>query len=552
MKDLPKAYNPTDIEDKLYSFWNENDFFKVSPQKDKTPYCIMMPPPNVTGNLHMGHALVDTLQDILIRYKRMCGFDVAWIPGTDHAGIATQTIVEKNLIATQGKRRKDFSREEFLTHIWQWKEDKQHNILNQLKKIGCSCDWSKLRFTMDDGNNKAVRKVFKKMYDDGFIYRGNYLVNWDSITQTALADDEVEHEEKDSFIWYFKYPIADSDKFITIATTRPETMLGDTAIAVSPKDERFFSLKNKKVILPIVNRKLPVIEDSYVDPSFGSGAVKITPAHDPNDYEIGIRHKLESINIMNPDGTINENGLEFEGLKMADARKAIVEKMQSLGLVEKIEPYKLRVGVSYRSKAVIEPYLSKQWFVKTTAFKDKLISAVKDGKVKLIPKHWESTYFYWINNLRDWCISRNLWWGHQIPIWYNKEDPEKIICFDGDGLPPEVEKNPDQWRQEEDVLDTWYSSALWPFSALGWPDDFSEMKKYYPNAVLITGHDILFFWVARMILMGEYVMNEIPFHHTFIHGLIYGKSYWRTDSDGSISYVSKDSAPRQSTERRRR
>lgn len=538
MKDLPKAFNPKEIESKLYSFWESKEFFKGDVNSKKEPYSLVLPPPNVTGTLHMGHALMSTLQDVLCRFKRMKGFDVLWVPGTDHAGISTQTVVEKHLIATQGKRRRDFSREEFLSEVWRWKEEKQGIILSQLRKVGCSCDWSRLRFTMDDPSNRAVRTIFKKMYDDGLIVKSDYLVNWDPVTQTALADDEVEYEEKDSSLWYFRYPIAGSKEHIIIATTRPETMLGDTAVAISPSDPRYIKIKSKKVTLPLVNREIPIIEDSYVDPKFGSGALKITPAHDPNDYEIGQKHNLQFVNIMNPDGTINKNGGKFEGMKMAEAREAVVKEMKKLGLLEKIEPYKLRVGVSYRSKAIIEPYLSKQWFVKTAVFKEKLINAVKDKKVQIIPDYWENTYFYWINNLRDWCISRQLWWGHQIPIWYYKKDPSKMICYDGDGLPPEVMQNPEEWYQDEDVLDTWFSSGLWPFSVLGWPERTSELKRYYPNSILVTGHDILFFWVARMILMGEYAMNDVPFHKTFIHGLVYGKSYWRQDADGSVTYLS--------------
>ncbi|NGX55794.1 MAG: Valine--tRNA ligase [Candidatus Anoxychlamydiales bacterium] len=538
MKDLNPKYDPKSIEEKLYKFWEDNNFFKANENSTKKPYTIVIPPPNVTGNLHMGHALVDTIQDILIRYKRMQGYEALWIPGTDHAGIATQSVVEKHLIAKFKKRRKDFTREEFLKHVWQWKEEKESNILNQLRKLGCSLDWSRQRFTMDEKSNFAVRKVFKKMFDDGLIYRGDYLVNWDPITQTALADDEVEYEEKDSFLWHFKYPIKDSKKFITIATTRPETMLGDTAIAVSPKDERYQKYIGRSCILPIINREIPIIEDRYVDPSFGSGAVKITPAHDSNDYEIGIRHSLPMINIMTPDGRINENGKEFFGLSMQKARDAVVDKMKQLNLLEKVEPYKLRVGISYRSKATIQPYLSKQWFVKMTPFKNKLMSAVKENRVKIIPKNFEDTYFHWIKNLRDWCISRQLWWGHRIPVWYNKEDMDVMLCSDDETPPKEVLENPDKWVQDEDVLDTWFSSALWPFSTLGWPDNTKELKKFYPTSILVTGHDILFFWVARMILMGEYVMNDVPFHETFIHGLIYGKSYWREEKDGSITYVS--------------
>ncbi|NGX48758.1 MAG: Valine--tRNA ligase [Candidatus Anoxychlamydiales bacterium] len=537
MQDLNKSYDPKIVEDKIYEFWEKNSFFKADAKSKKKPFTIVIPPPNVTGVLHMGHALVDTLQDILIRYKRMSGYEALWVPGTDHAGISTQSVVEKHLIAKHKKRRKDYTREEFLSHVWKWKEEKEKNILNQLKKLGCSCDWQRLRFTMDEKSNSAVRTIFKKMFDEKLIYRGDYLVNYDPITQTALADDEVEYEEKDSFLWYFKYPLKDKKEFITVATTRPETMLGDTAVAISNKDPRYFSYANDRVILPLVNREIPIIEDRFVDPKFGTGAVKITPAHDFNDYDVAMRHSLPIINIMTKDGKINENGKQFYGLSMQKARVAVVEEMKKLNLLEKVEPYKLKVGVSYRSKAKIEPYLSKQWFIKMSPFKSKLMSAVKEKRVKLIPEHWKSTYFHWIENLRDWCISRQLWWGHQIPIWYRKDDPDVMICYDKEGLPPEVEKEPDKWRQDEDVLDTWFSSALWPFSSLGWPKNTDDLKTFYPTSILITGHDILFFWVARMIMMGEYVMADVPFHETFIHGLIYGKSYFKKDEDGSVTYL---------------
>lgn len=537
--ELPKAYDAKTVDSKWYHYWEENLFFVADSYSKKKPYCITMPPPNVTGVLHMGHALVNTLQDILIRWKRMNGYEALWVPGTDHAGIATQTVVERHLIKTTGKKRKDFSREEFLKHVWEWKDKSQHQILDQLKKMGCSCDWTRLRFTMDEGNNAAVRMAFKKLYDEKLIYRGDYLVNWDPITQTALADDEVEYEERQSFLWHFKYPLKDGTGYAKIATTRPETMLGDTAIAVSPKDPRYTTLIGKTVLLPLMNREIPIIADYLVDPEFGTGMVKVTPAHDPNDYQMGITHQLPRINIMTPDGKINENGGKFVGLTMEEARQAVVKEMQSLGLVEKIDPHVNRVGVSYRSKATIEPYLSKQWFVKMDGFAHKLRAAVEDGRTKLIPKHWESTYFHWVDNLRDWCISRQLWWGHRIPIWYNKNDPSQMFCYDGEGIPQQLKDNPNDWIQDEDVLDTWFSSALWPFSTLGWPDQSTELHRFYPNAVLVTGHDILFFWVARMIFMGEYIMGKVPFPETFLHGLIYGKSYWRDTPGGGIAYINE-------------
>lgn len=537
MQQLPKAYDPKQIEDKWYKFWEKEEYFNTNVNSEKQPYAIVMPPPNVTGVLHMGHALVNTLQDILIRWKRMSGYETLWVPGTDHAGIATQTVVERHLIKTTGKKRKEFSREEFLEHVWQWKESSQKHILEQLKRLGCSCDWSRLRFTMDDGNNQAVRTMFKTLFDQDLIYRGNYLVNWDPVTQTALSDDEVEYEERLTHLWHFKYPLKDGSGFVHIATTRPETMLGDTAIAVSPKDVRYTHLIGKNVILPLMNREIPIIADAHVDPTFGTGMVKVTPAHDPNDYQMGLTHHLASINIMTPDGKINENGGKFAGLTMEEARKAVVEAMQKLGFVNKIEPYVNRVGISDRSKAIIEPYISKQWFIRMSGFAQKLREVVQEGKTQLIPKNWENTYFHWIDNLRDWCISRQLWWGHRIPIWYHLENPERIICYDGNDLPPEVKANPHLWRQDDDVLDTWFSSALWPFSTLGWPKQTKELEKFYPNSVLVTGHDILFFWVARMILMGEYAMNDVPFPEVFLHGLIYGKSYWRNSPTGGILYV---------------
>lgn len=537
MAELSKAYDPKEVEEKWYNFWEKEGFFRADAKSSKPAYCIVIPPPNVTGVLHMGHALVDTLQDVLIRWKRMAGFEALWVPGTDHAGIATQTVVERNLIAKTGKRRKDFSREEFLSHVWAWKEESQTHILRQLRRLGCSCDWSRLAFTMDEKRTIAVQAIFKKMFDAGLIYRGDYLVNWDPVTQTALADDEVEHEEKASSLWYIRYPIEGAKGHLIVATTRPETMLGDTAVAVNPDDARYKHLLGKKVQLPLSGRTIPIIADRHVDPLFGTGAVKVTPAHDHNDYEMARRHDLPMINIMTPDGKINANGGEFASLPMEEARAAVVSRLQELSLLEKIEPHVHRVGVSYRSKAKIEPYLSKQWFIHMGGFKGALRSAVEEKRVQLIPSHWENTYFHWIDNLRDWCISRQLWWGHRIPIWYRKDNPEQMLCHVGPGVPKEVEANPSAWVQEEDVLDTWFSSALWPFSTLGWPEKTDDLAKFYPNSTLVTGHDILFFWVARMILMGEYTLGKPPFSETFIHGLIYGKSYWRVHNDNTIAYV---------------
>lgn len=537
MQELDKSYNPKEVESKWYKFWEKHGFFKANAPTYKPPFCIIMPPPNVTGKLHMGHALVSTLQDVLIRFKRMKGFEALWVPGTDHAGISTQTIVEKHLYRTLHKKRVDFTREEFINEIWKWKDEHESNILNQLKKLGCSCDWSRLSFTMDSKSSHAVKVMFKKMFDEGIIVKDNYLVNWDPVSQTALSDDEVEHEEVDSYLWYFKYPLAHKNRFITIATTRPETLLGDTAVAVNPKDLRYQALIGEKILLPLSNREIPIIADPSIDLEFGTGAVKITPAHDPNDYEIALRHNLEMINIMTPDGKINDNGGEFRNLSMKEARNQVVLKMTNLGFLEKAIPHTLRVGKSYRSKAVIEPYLSKQWFVKMSLFKQRLIDLVKEKKVIIEPAHFEKIYFHWIENLRDWCISRQILWGHQIPVWYHVDDPEKMICYSGDDLPLEVKKEPLKWKQDPDVLDTWFSSALWPFSTLGWPEKTPYLKTFYPTSILITGHDILFFWVARMIMMGDYALHEVPFHQTFLHGLIFGKSYWREDKDGSITYV---------------
>jgi len=537
MSELPKSYDPKQTEEKLYSFWEKEGFFQADPASSKTPYTIVIPPPNVTGVLHMGHALVDTIQDVLIRFKRMEGFEALWVPGTDHAGIATQGVVEKMLFAKTGKRRKDFEREEFVQHIWDWKEKSESQILSQIKKLGCSCDWSRLRFTMDAGCNHAVRTVFKKMFEEKLIYRGDYLVNWDPVTQTALSDDEVEHEEQNSFLWHIRYPLVDGSHHIIVATTRPETMLGDSAVAVHPNDERYSHLIGKEIQLPLTGRRIPILADPFVDPAFGSGAVKITPAHDFNDFEVGHRHNLPFVNILTPDARINGEGGRFAGMSIEEAREAIVEELKQQKLLEKIEPHILRVGLSYRSKAVLQPYLSKQWFINMGHFKNTMLSAVQEKRVHLIPSHWESTYTHWISNLRNWCISRQLWWGHRIPVWYNKNNPDQMICFAGEGVPPEVEKDPASWVQDPDVLDTWFSSALWPFSTLGFPEKTADLQKFYPTSTLVTAHDILFFWVARMIMMGEYLTGEVPFKEVFLHGLIYGKSYWKGSDGEAITYI---------------
>lgn len=539
MNEIDKSYIPQTSEKKWYAHWEDKAFFRADVHSKKPAFSIILPPPNITGALHMGHALVTTLQDIIVRWKRMQGHETLWLPGLDHAGISTQAVVERYLFARDGKRRKDYTREEFIEQIYHWKDIYAARIINQLKQVGCSLDWSRLRFTMDEGSTIAVREVFKKLFDEGLIYRGDYLVNWDPKTQTALADDEVEYEEVDSCLWFLRYTLVGADQSIVVATTRPETLLGDTAVAVSPSDKRFSSFIGKEVTIPISGRRVPIIADSAINPSFGSGAVKITPAHDQNDWEIGLRHNLPLITIMTPDGKIRCEVDEFNGLTMSEAREVLVKRLREVGAIEKIIPHKHRVGYSYRSRAVIEPYLSKQWFIKMTPFKERLIHAVESGEVKLIPDHWKQTYYHWINNLRDWCISRQLWWGHQIPIWYNRKDPTQMICHSAEGLPHEVVENSEEWIQDSDVLDTWFSSALWPFSTLGWPEPTKDLQKFYPNSMMITGHDILFFWVSRMIFMGDFVMHQFPFKSCFVHGLIYGKSYWR-EKKGEIAYVSPE------------
>lgn len=528
---LAKAYDCGVCEPHWSKIWSQRE---EKAQKKGKAFTMVIPPPNVTGKLHMGHGLVNTIQDILARFYRLQGRDVLWVPGVDHAGIATQTVVERHLIKSEGKRRTDFSREEFIDRCFQWKREHESKIYAQLERMGCSCNWEKSRFTLDTGCQKAVNQTFKTLFDRGLIYRDDYLVNWDPATQTALADDEVEHVERKSFMWHIRYlHEEDRTKSVVIATTRPETIFGDCAIAVHPKDERYKHLVGKKVITPLSGRSIPVIADSYVDPEFGSGALKITPAHDPYDYLIGQRHDLPMICAFTPDGKLAELCGKFQGLSIEEARDQVSQTLEKEGLIEQKLPHTHRVGISYRSGAPIEPMLSKQWFVRVSSFKDQIKKMVSENAVELFPKgDWENTFYHWIDHLRDWCISRQLWWGHQIPIWYHKEDPEKILCSGDLEVPEQVKEAPHLWERDSDVLDTWFSSALWPFSALGWPEEDQLIERHFPNSVLVTGHDILFFWVARMLLMGHLIHDKAPFPKVFLHGLIYAKSYWKESEQG--------------------
>ncbi|MBN2394842.1 MAG: valine--tRNA ligase [Candidatus Atribacteria bacterium] len=516
---LLPTYNPKIVEDHWYQFWIEHDLFKARDQKSETkPYSIVMPPPNITGSLHIGHALNNTLQDIMIRWKRMQGYDVLWVPGTDHAGIATQNVVERE-IAKEGMTRYDLGREKFLERAWQWREKYGSNILNQLKKMGCSCDWSRLRFTLDEGLSKAVRKVFVSLYQEGLIYRSNYVINWCPRCQTALADIEVEQREENALLYYIIYPLKDSIKeYIVVATTRPETMLGDTAIAVNPNDKRYKDYIGKIAILPLVGRELTIVADDYVDPNFGTGAVKITPAHDLNDFELGRRHHLEEINILNDDGTTNQNAGSYANLSVQECREKVLRDLKEKGYMKKIEEYRHSLGHCYRCDTVIEPYLSQQWFVKMANLAKPAIEAVEKGNTNFIPKRWTKVYYEWMYNIKDWCISRQLWWGHRIPVWYCQDCGEIIVQVDDPTECPKCHSK--NIVQDKDVLDTWFSSALWPFSTLGWPDQNSDLEKYYPTSLLITGFDIIFFWVARMMMMGIKFQEDIPFRAVFINPLI--------------------------------
>ena len=517
-KELPKVYEPQQVESRIYQMWEDHDCFKGVEDSKKKPFSIVMPPPNVTGQLHMGHALDCTLQDILTRFKRMQGYAALWVPGTDHAGIATQIKVEEELRVKEGKTRYDLGREKFLERVWKWKEEYGNRIVQQQKKMGVSCDWSRARFTMDEGCSKAVRETFCELYDKGLIYKGSRIINWCPHCVTALSDAEVEYVDKPGHLWYIRYPLADGSGDIVVATTRPETMMGDTGVAVNPEDENFKHLIGKKCILPIMNREIPIVGDEYCEIGFGTGAVKMTPAHDPNDFEVGLRHNLEVIRVIADDGHINENGGPYNGMDRYECRKAIVKDLEEQGYLVKVEPYSHNVGTCYRCHNDVEPLISAQWFVKMEPLAKEALRVVNEGEVKFVPERFSKTYTNWMENCHDWCISRQLWWGHQIPAWtcddcghinVKREDP--TVC----------EKcGSTHLTREEDVLDTWFSSALWPFSTLGWPEQTADLNYWYPTSVMVTGYDIIFFWVARMIFSGCEQMKKIPFHTVLIHGLV--------------------------------
>lgn len=515
--DMPKHYNATDIEDKWYAVWEQAGCFESDVDEKKKPYTIVIPPPNVTGILHMGHALNNTLQDILVRTERMRGRNVLWQPGTDHAGIATQNVVERDL-KKDGLHRDDLGREKFVKKVWEWKEQYGSAIINQLKKIGSSCDWRRERFTMDDGLSRAVRTVFVRLYKDGLLYKGRKLINWCPKDQTALADDEVEHEDKEGKLWHIRYPIKGSGKFLVVATTRPETMLGDSAVAVHPDDERYKDLIGQTIMLPIVEREIPIIADEFVDPKFGTGCVKVTPAHDPNDYECGLRHDLEQIIVIGPDGRMTDGAGKYQGLDRFRCREKLVQELEEKKLLEKTDEHQHAVGQCYRCGTVIEPYLSEQWFVRMQPLAEKALKASKDGKLRFHPARWERVYFSWLENVRDWCVSRQIWWGHRIPVWYCQDCGEMIVEEDDPATC--LKCGSQKLEQESDVLDTWFSSALWPFSTLGWPDETPDLNYYYPTNTLVTDRGIIYFWVARMVMMGLQFMGKVPFRDVYIHGTI--------------------------------
>jgi valyl-tRNA synthetase len=513
---MEKFYNPHNIEGKWYQFWIEKGYFTADNESTKRPFSMVIPPPNVTGSLHMGHALNNTMQDIVTRYKKMSGFNSLWVPGTDHAGIATQNVVEREL-AKEGLSREALGREKFIERVWAWKEQSGGIIIEQLKRLGCSCDWSRQRFTMDEGLSRAVREVFVRLYNEGLIYRDNYIINWCPRCKTALSDLEAEHEETKGHLWHIKYPLADGSGHLTVATTRPETMLGDTAVAVNPADERYSQYIGQYVILPIVGRKIPVIGDSYVDTSFGTGVLKVTPAHDVNDFEIGKRRNLEVVKVIDDDGKMNENAVHYRGMDRFVCREKIVEELNSKDLLENIEPYVLGVGKCYRCRTVVEPSLSLQWFLKMKPLAEPAIEAVRDHRVRIIPEMWEKVYFEWMENIRDWCISRQIWWGHRLPVWYCDRCNKTFVSVEDLTV---CDTCKGSLRRETDVLDTWFSSGLWPFTTLGWPADTKDLKTFYPTTLLITGFDILFFWVARMIMMGMKFMGDVPFREVYIHALV--------------------------------
>jgi valyl-tRNA synthetase len=514
---LSKAYEPSPVEEKWYAFWLEGGFFRADTHSTKAPYSIVIPPPNITGSLHMGHALNNTLQDILIRFKRMQGFNTLWMPGTDHAGIATQNVVERKL-AEEGVDRHRLGREKFVERVWQWKERYGGVITKQLQRLGASCDWSRERFTMDQGLSQAVREVFVRLYHEGLIYKGSYIINWCPRCRTALSDLEVDHEEESAKLYHLAYPFKNREGAITVVTTRPETMLGDTAVAVNPKDERYLRVIGEKVVLPVLHREIPIIADDYVDMEFGSGALKITPAHDLNDFEIGMAHGLEAVKVIGEDGRMGAEAGPYQGMDRFECRKRIVEDFKRDGTLLNVEDYRHNVGHCYRCKTIVEPALSKQWFVRTKPLAEVAIRAVRDGRTKIVPPVWEKTYFEWMNSIRDWCISRQIWWGHRIPAWYCEKCDEIIVSREE---PTSCGRcGGTEFRQETDVLDTWFSSALWPFSTLGWPKETEEVRVFYPTSVLVTGFDILFFWVARMMMMGLKFLGDVPFRDVYIHALV--------------------------------
>ena len=515
--EMNKTYNPSEIEDRLYKKWLDKKYFHAEVDRSKKPFTIVMPPPNITGQLHMGHALDNTLQDILIRFKRMQGYNALWQPGTDHASIATEVKVT-NKLREEGIDKEELGREGFLKRTWEWREEYGGRIVSQLKKLGSSADWDRERFTMDEGCSKAVQEVFIRLYEKGHIYQGSRIINWCPVCQTSISDAEVEYEDQAGHFWHINYPIVGTDKCIEIATTRPETMLGDTAIAVHPDDERYKDLVGKMVLLPIVNKEIPIVADSYVDKEFGTGAVKITPAHDPNDFEVGKRHNLEEINILNDDGTINENGGKFEGMDRYEARKAIVKELEEGGYLVRIENHEHNVGTHDRCHTTVEPMIKKQWFVKMNEMAKPAIEAVKNGDLRFVPGHFDRTYLHWLENIRDWCISRQLWWGHRIPAYYCDDCGEIVVAKETPSVCPKCGCT--HFTQDEDTLDTWFSSALWPFSTLGWPDKTEDLDYFYPTNVLVTGYDIIFFWVIRMVFSGYEQTGKCPFSDVLIHGLV--------------------------------